>query len=58
MPKKIPGGYKPDSVLCTNIGFDGSDVIWRCDADMPIKYKFGRTTISCEGYFSKDDRCV
>eukprot|EP00808_Paulinella_micropora_P031649 g73358.t1 len=42
--------FQPSSVVCMNIGFDGSDVQWKCEADFPDGYSFGRVTVGCEGY--------
>lgn len=51
--------WRPDSVKCTNVGWDGRNVQWRCEThDMPTDLKFGRMDVSCEGYESPDDEYV
>jgi len=47
--------FTPASVLCTNMGFDGRDVQWKCESDMPDGYRFGTIDVSCEGYAYPDD---
>jgi len=41
--------YFLDVVQCVNSGFDGSDVQWKCMADMPETYRFGELDVYCEG---------
>ncbi|SPR01377.1 unnamed protein product (mitochondrion) [Plasmodiophora brassicae] len=50
--------YRPDTVQCRNVGWDGSDVQWECYADMPSSYRFGVVEVSCEGYSYPDDSFV
>jgi hypothetical protein len=51
--------WRPDSVQCTNVGWDGRDVQWRCEThDMPSDLKFGRMEVNCEGYESPNDEYV
>ncbi len=51
--------WRPDSVQCTHVGWDGRDVQWRCEThDMPSDLKFGRMEVNCEGYESPDDEYV
>lgn len=49
---------KPTTVQCQNTGFDGIDVQWRCEAEMPNGVKFGLLDVSCEGYDYPDDPYV
>ena len=42
-------------VQCYNRGSDGLDVQWECKTDMDNKYRFGKISVSCEGYDSPDD---
>lgn len=46
-----PGKLTPtlDVVQCTNAGFDGSDVQWKCQADLPHNLRFGELNVNCEG---------
>ena len=44
--------FQPQTVQCRNMGSDGFDVQWKCEADMSTEYRFGTTTVSCEGYDS------
>jgi hypothetical protein len=46
------------TVQCYNRGFDGLDVQWECQAQLPIEYQFGRISVSCEGYDSPKDPYV
>ncbi|KAG0141287.1 hypothetical protein CROQUDRAFT_664061 [Cronartium quercuum f. sp. fusiforme G11] len=50
--------YKPDVIQCHNTGGSGSNVQWKCEADLPESMKLGRTEVSCEGYRSSDDPYV
>lgn len=43
-----PCEYEPDTVQCVNVGSDGMDVQWRCEADLPQNVKFARTQVTCE----------
>ena len=43
-------GYAPDTVRCTNAGWDGSDVQWTCKAELDSRVKFGVMDVQCEGY--------
>ncbi|OZJ03330.1 hypothetical protein BZG36_04221 [Bifiguratus adelaidae] len=47
--------YVPEVVQCYNVGWDGTDVQWRCEADLPKGIKFGDVEVSCEGYDYPDD---
>ncbi|PAV72365.1 hypothetical protein WR25_17024 isoform A [Diploscapter pachys] len=49
------GKFEPKIVQCTNQGFDGSDVQWKCTAEMPSDLEFGKITVSCEGYNYAED---
>ena len=40
---------------CKNIGFDGVDVTWKCEAPLESNLKLGRVVINCEGYTSPMD---
>jgi len=50
--------YNPEVVQCKNVGHDGYDVQWECKADLESDVKFGKVTVSCEGYDDKDDPFV
>ena len=43
------------AVQCQNMGWDGSDVNWKCSALLDDKLKLRRTNILCEGYNYPDD---
>jgi len=45
----------PKVVQCTNVGSDGIDVQWKCEADLSKEVKFGETIVNCEGYNSPND---
>lgn len=44
-----PCQYAPSTVLCTNVGFDGRDVLWKAKADLEKGIKFGDISVVCEG---------
>ncbi|KAG0276799.1 hypothetical protein BGZ96_003140 [Linnemannia gamsii] len=52
------GDFEPEVVQCTNAGFDGSDVQWKCQADLPENLRFGQLDVFCEGYAHPDDPFV
>ena len=48
--------YKPELVMCQNIGSDGTDPIWKCETtDLPTELNFGSTDVTCEGYDYPND---
>lgn len=55
--------HRVESIHCHNSGFDGRDVIWRCEADIPkfeqngfvYQLRLGKVEVSCEGYDYPDD---
>ncbi|KAI1786749.1 hypothetical protein LXA43DRAFT_975585 [Ganoderma leucocontextum] len=50
--------YQPEAVRCTNLGGAGSDIDWRCEADLPESLRFGRVEVSCEGWDGPGDPYV
>jgi len=50
--------YAPNTAMCKNIGFDGRDVAWKCEAELPKGIKFGKVQVSCEGFANRDDEYV
>ncbi|KAK1224992.1 hypothetical protein PQX77_012061 [Marasmius sp. AFHP31] len=50
--------YQPEVVRCTNIGGRGTDVEWKCEADLPESLRFGRVAVSCEGWSAPGDPYV
>jgi hypothetical protein len=50
--------HQPATVQCRNVGTDGSDVNWKCEADLGTDFKFGQLEVSCEGYASSSDEFV
>jgi len=50
--------YQPDAVHCKNIGGSGTDVDWKCEADLPSSLRFGRVEVSCEGWNGPGDPIV
>ncbi|KAF9474252.1 DUF1183-domain-containing protein [Pholiota conissans] len=50
--------YQPDVVRCVNIGGNGVDVDWRCEADLPSALRFGKVEVSCEGWARPGDPYV
>jgi len=45
----------PHSVQCINVGNDGINVQWKCEANLDPRVKFGKIVVSCEGFSHKDD---
>lgn len=43
---------------CQNDGFDGYDVQWTCNANMPDNIEFGDIEVSCEGFDFPEDPFV
>ncbi|KAI0077313.1 DUF1183-domain-containing protein [Panus rudis PR-1116 ss-1] len=50
--------YTPDVVRCENVGGYGTDVDWKCEADLPEALRFGRVEVSCEGWSGPGDPYV
>lgn len=50
--------YQPEVVRCTNVGGLGTDVDWKCEADLPDSLRFGRVEVSCEGWDGPGDQYV
>jgi len=50
--------YQPEVVRCTNLGGQGTDVDWKCEADLPESLRFGRVEVSCEGWSGPGDPYV
>ncbi|KAI9207614.1 uncharacterized protein BJ171DRAFT_278372 [Polychytrium aggregatum] len=42
-------------IQCYNRGWDGRQVQWECRAELEDLYRFGETTVTCEGYRYKGD---
>lgn len=43
-----PCEYEPDTVNCENVGSDGMEVQWKCEAELPKDIKFAGTQVTCE----------
>jgi hypothetical protein len=43
------------SVQCRNVGWDGNDVNWKCESNLPNEWELGQTTVCCEGFDYPDD---
>ncbi|EFX70643.1 hypothetical protein DAPPUDRAFT_309378 [Daphnia pulex] len=52
------GAFTPQVVQCYNRGSDGDDVQWECKTDIDNAYRFGKISVSCEGYSYPDDPYV
>ncbi|KAH9939527.1 hypothetical protein B0H21DRAFT_756691 [Amylocystis lapponica] len=50
--------YQPEVVRCVNIGGEGTDVDWKCEADLPEALRFGKVEVSCEGWSGPGDSSV
>jgi len=42
--------FIPDVIQCYNMGSDGSDMQWKCEAEMGDAYRFGPLSVNCEGF--------
>lgn len=50
---------QPTQVQCQNVGFDGHDVQWRCEATgLPNNYQMGKSSVFCEGYQYPEDPLI
>lgn len=43
-----PCEFEPETVQCENVGSDGMEVQWKCEADLPKDIKFAGTQVTCE----------
>lgn len=50
--------YHPSTIVCSNAGWDGSDVVWKCEAQLNKEFRLGKVVVSCEGYDHPDDPYV
>jgi hypothetical protein len=50
--------YTPDVVRCENLGGEGAEIDWKCEADLPEALRFGRVEVSCEGWSGPGDPYV
>lgn len=50
-----PCAYAPTTMMCQNVGFDGSDVLWKCKADLEKGVRLGSVNVNCEGYDNPED---
>jgi len=42
--------YNINVIQCYNVGFDGYDVNWKCEAQLKSDIKLGQVDVLCEGY--------
>jgi len=42
--------HAPDTVQCTNVGTDGIDAQWKCEAELPDTLSISPQSVNCEGY--------
>ncbi|GBC02355.1 hypothetical protein RclHR1_04590008 [Rhizophagus clarus] len=50
--------YEPDVIQCRNIGLDGINPNWKCEAVLPKSLRFGPLKVTCEGYEHPNDQYV
>ncbi|KJA19453.1 hypothetical protein HYPSUDRAFT_143695 [Hypholoma sublateritium FD-334 SS-4] len=50
--------YQPEVVRCVNVGGNGVDVDWKCEADLPSSLRFGKVEVGCEGWSRPGDPYV
>eukprot|EP00998_Keelungia_sp_KM082_P006349 NODE_2603_length_1028_cov_33.294118_g2584_i0.p1 GENE.NODE_2603_length_1028_cov_33.294118_g2584_i0~~NODE_2603_length_1028_cov_33.294118_g2584_i0.p1 ORF type:complete len:294 (+),score=21.95 NODE_2603_length_1028_cov_33.294118_g2584_i0:68-949(+) len=50
------GRYMPETMQCTRVGSaGGTDVQWKCTAELGAEYRLGQTQVSCEGFEYAED---
>ncbi|KAJ7773333.1 hypothetical protein B0H16DRAFT_1511956 [Mycena metata] len=47
--------YTPEVVRCQSLGGSGTEIDWKCEADLPESLRFGRVEVSCEGWSRAGD---
>ncbi|KAJ7158693.1 DUF1183-domain-containing protein [Mycena filopes] len=53
------GLYSPEVVVrCHSLGGSGTEIDWKCEADLPESLRFGRVEVSCEGWSRAGDPYV
>jgi len=50
--------FQPEVVRCVSLGGTGTEVDWKCEADLPDTLRFGRVEVSCEGWSRPGDPYV
>jgi len=50
--------FQPEVVRCLSLGGTGTEVDWKCEADLPDTLRFGRVEVSCEGWSKPGDPYV
>ncbi|KAJ7678879.1 DUF1183-domain-containing protein [Mycena polygramma] len=50
--------FQPEVVRCQSLGGAGTEIDWKCEADLPESLRFGRVEVSCEGWSRPGDRYV
>ncbi|KAF6757303.1 hypothetical protein DFP72DRAFT_892292 [Ephemerocybe angulata] len=50
--------YQPEAVRCVNTGGSGTDIDWKCEADLPEALRFGKVEVNCEGWSRPGDPYV
>ncbi|KAJ7761541.1 DUF1183-domain-containing protein [Mycena maculata] len=50
--------YTPEVVRCKSLGGSGTEIDWKCEADLPESLRFGRVEVSCEGWSQAGDPFV
>ena len=46
---------RPETIQCSNTGWDGLDANWECKGELENGVKFGKLNVQCEGYEYPDD---
>ena len=47
--------YTPETIQCVNVGSNGSNIQWKCEADLPETIKLRDIDVNCEGYEHPQD---
>jgi len=48
----------PEIVQCQNVGWDGIDAQWKCNANLDKNVKFSKISVNCEGYDHPHDSYI
>ncbi|KAF7294517.1 Oligopeptide transporter [Mycena kentingensis (nom. inval.)] len=50
--------FTPDVVRCESLGGSGTEIDWKCTADLPDSLRLGRVEVGCEGWSKAGDPYV
>lgn len=47
--------FQPEAIRCINTGGEGTNIDWKCEADLPEALRFGKVEVNCEGFSRPGD---